>query len=198
MNVTFDNLYKILVLGDAAVGKTNFLIRFTENMFADNYINTIGFDYRSEIITIDEKKVKLQIWDTAGQDRYRSMTKNLYHKAQGVVLMFDVTCESSFNNIKSWLKSIKDMSGDKMTIVLVGNKIDDEKNRKVSDDEAIELAKENGLEYISASGKANINVKETFYTLAKNIMGRKLAFDSVEGKKLKNRHSDPDESKCGC
>ncbi len=198
MNVTFDNLYKILVLGDAAVGKTNFLIRFTENTFADNYINTIGFDYRSEIITIDEKKVKLQIWDTAGQDRYRSMTKNLYHKAQGVVLMFDVTCESSFNSIKSWLKSIKDMSGDKMTIVLVGNKIDDEKNRKISEEEAKELANENGLEYIAASGKANINVKETFYALAKNIMGRKLAFDSVEGKKLKRRNSDKDEGGCAC
>mgnify|MGYP002136606732 CR=1 FL=1 len=197
MNVSFDNLYKILVLGDAAVGKTNFLIRFTENTFADNYINTIGFDYRSEIITIDDKKIKLQIWDTAGQDRYRSMTKNLYHKAQGVVLMFDVTCETSFNNIKSWLKSIKDMSGEKLSIVLVGNKIDDENNRKVSENEARELAKENGLEYIEASSKTNINVKETFQTLAKNIMGKKLAFDSVEGKKL-TRHVDPNESKCGC
>jgi Ras-related protein Rab-1A len=197
MNVSFDNLYKILVLGDAAVGKTNFLIRFTENTFAENYINTIGFDYRSEIINIDEKKIKLQIWDTAGQDRYRSMTKNLYHKAQGVVLMFDVTSESSFINIKSWLKSIKDMSGDKMSIILVGNKIDDEKNRKITQIEARNLAEENDLKYLETSGKTNINVKETFYTLAKEIMNRKGAFDKVEGKRLHIRE-DRDESRCLC
>jgi small GTP-binding protein len=198
MNVSFESLYKILVLGDAAVGKTNFLIRFTENTFCENYMNTIGFDYKSEIITIDDKKIKLQIWDTAGQDRYRSLTKNLYHKAHGIVLMFDVTSEDSFRNIKQWVKSIKDISGDKICIVLVGNKIDDVNKRKVSEIEANKLGEEFGITYLEASGKININVKETFYAITKEIMMRKdIITNEKETKKLKNINSNND-SKCSC
>ena len=198
MNVSFDSLYKILVLGDAAVGKTNFLIRFTENTFCENYMNTIGFDYKSEIITIDEKRIKLQIWDTAGQDRYRSLTKNLYHKAHGIVLMFDVTSEDSFINIKQWVKSIKDISGDKICIILVGNKIDDINKRKVSEIEAKKIADEYSLTYIEASGKSNINVKDTFFTIAKEIMTRKdIITNEKDINKLIITNSNKN-NKCSC
>jgi Ras-related protein Rab-1A len=173
MNSNFDYLIKLLMLGDPAVGKTNFLIRFTENTFVDNYMNTIGFDYKSETISIDEKVVKLQIWDTAGQERYKSVTKNFYHKAQGIVLMYDVTSEDSFCSIKTWLKSIKEASGDKISIILVGNKIDLEGQRKVSEKEGRALAEENGLQFMESSGKADINVKEVFRMITKKIVDKK-------------------------
>jgi small GTP-binding protein len=193
MNTNFDHLIKLLMLGDPAVGKTNFLIRFTENTFIENYMNTIGFDYKSETINVDNKVVKLQIWDTAGQDRYKCVTKNFYHKAQGIVLMYDITSEDSFLSIKTWLKSIKEVSCDKISIMLVGNKIDMEKDRKVSEAEGRVLAESNGLLFLEASAKDDINVKETFSKITKCVLDKKempLEISGVNLKKNKNNKKD--------
>ena len=101
----FEFPLKVIVIGDTCVGKTNFIFRFVENRFSLNYVSTVGFDYRSKIITLpkSKKKVKLQIWDTAGQERYNAVNKNLFQKVQGVIIMYDITNRASFENINKWL-----------------------------------------------------------------------------------------------
>lgn len=173
MNIqtNYECLLKLLILGDSNVGKTNFLLRFTENSFLDNYITTIGFDYKSSVVKLDnERTVKLQIWDTAGQERFMSVTKNLMLRVQGVILMYDITEPVSFENVKKWFKSIRENTNEKMPIVLVGNKIDLEDKRKVSIEKGEKLAEEYEIKFFEASAKDNRNVEEAFIEIAKEVM----------------------------
>ncbi|KXJ07022.1 ras-related protein Rab-8B [Exaiptasia diaphana] len=105
----FDCTYKILVLGDSGVGKTCLIFRFTEDIFSDSYISTIGIDCRSKVVDIDGKRVRLQIWDTAGQERFRTLTNAYYRGAMGIVLVYDITAEDSFKHISQWLQNIADV-----------------------------------------------------------------------------------------
>lgn len=162
-NHHYDFIYKILLLGDSAVGKTCFLLRYADDTFSDSHISTIGLDYRLKLINIDQDKVaKIQIWDTAGQDRFKSITKNYYKGAHGIILIYDVTSEVSFANIKNWIQQIKENATDNVKIVLVGNKIDVEESRKISKQEGEKIAKENDIQFFETSAKMNIGVKETF------------------------------------
>ena len=139
----YDYIFKILLLGDSSVGKTCFLLRYSDDTFTENHISTIGLDYRFKLVNLEnDKKVKLQIWDTAGQDRFRAITKNYYKGAHGIILMYDVTNISTFNNIKSWVTQIRENTTEKIKIALVGNKIDEEDIRKISYDEGQKLADE--------------------------------------------------------
>jgi len=166
----YDYIFKVLLLGDSSVGKTCFLLRYSDDTFVENHISTIGLDYRLKMINLaDNKIVKMQIWDTAGQDRFRAITKNYYKGAHGIILMFDVTSNLSFNNIKNWLLQIKENTSDKIQIVLVGNKIDAINRRAVSKEEAEKLAREYSLKYFETSAKENTNVQETFSFLTKEI-----------------------------
>ena len=125
-------LYKILLLGDSSVGKTCFLMRYTDNTFQEIHMSTIGLDYKLKNVQLDEGKiVKIQIWDTAGQDRFRSITKNYYKGAHGIILIYDVTARKTFDNVKAWVEQIREEVSDKVSIILVGNKIDDVEGRKV-------------------------------------------------------------------
>jgi small GTP-binding protein len=136
-----DVIYKILLLGDTTVGKTCFLMRFTEGTFQEIHMSTIGLDYRLKIMPLDDgKKAKVQIWDTAGQDRFRAITKNYYKGAHGIILIFDVCNVETFENVRNWVTQIRENSSEKATIFLIGNKIDDEIRRKVSKDDGKKLA----------------------------------------------------------
>jgi len=166
----YDYIFKVLLLGDSSVGKTCFLLRYSDDTFVENHISTIGLDYRLKMINLsDDKIIKMQIWDTAGQDRFRAITKNYYKGAHGIILMFDITSTISFNNIKNWLMQIKENTSDKIQIVLVGNKIDAFNRRVVSNEEAEKVAKEYNLSYFETSAKENTNVQETFSFLTKEI-----------------------------
>jgi small GTP-binding protein len=178
MNIAsnYEQLVKILILGDSNVGKTNFLLRYTENNFVENYITTIGFDYKSSIAEIENKKIKLQIWDTAGQERFMSVTRNLLIKVQGIIVMYDITSLKSFENTEKWISSIKENANNNIPIMIIGNKCDLEANRQVPLIKLKELANEYGIEYAEGSAKDDINVVSTFVALAKII--------------LKNNHSD--------
>lgn len=180
----YDYIFKILLLGDSSVGKTCFLLRYSDDTFVENHISTIGLDYRLKMINLaDNKTIKMQIWDTAGQDRFRAITKNYYKGAHGIILMFDVTSNVSFNNIKNWLLQIKENTSDKIQIVLVGNKIDAVGRRVISKDEAEKVAREYKLSYFETSAKENTNVQETFSFLTKEIYA--VAEKSAGGTTLK-------------
>lgn len=169
-NNYYDFVYKILLLGDSAVGKTCFLLRYADNTFSDNHISTIGLDYRLKVINIDKDKVaKIQIWDTAGQDRFKSITKNYYKGAHGIILIYDVTSVMSFNNIKNWVQQIRENATAKVEIILVGNKIDEENIRKVTTQEGERLAKDFNISFFETSAKNNVGVQEAFGFITNKI-----------------------------
>jgi small GTP-binding protein len=175
---TFDLIYKVLLLGDTSVGKTCFLLRFTEDTFTENHISTIGVDYKLKLLTTNpDKNIKLQIWDTAGQDRFRCITKNYFRGSHGILLIYDITSMSSFNNIKNWILQIKESLGEQPCITLVGNKVDLESNRKVSKEDGIRLATEYGMTFFETSAKDGTNIYEAFSQLTKEMI------EKGEGKK---------------
>ena len=182
-------LYKILLLGDSSVGKTCFLMRYADNTFQEIHMSTIGLDYKLKNVQIDDGKiVKIQIWDTAGQDRFRSITKNYYKGAHGIILLYDVTSRKTFENVKNWVAQIKEEVSDKVTIILVGNKIDDKQNRKVTTEEGEEMAKECGLNFFETSAKSGINIDTTFNELVKKTVETYSKIDE-KGDKLKSKKS---------
>ena len=174
---TTDITYKILLLGDSSVGKTCLLLRYCDNTYNTGHIATIGLDYRFKTIDFENLKLKLQIWDTAGQDRFRSITQSYYKGAHGVLLVYDVTSRESFNNVKTWISQIREHSPKNITLFLIGNKIDSVE-RQVEKEEVEEFAKENNCTFIEASAKENINVKEAFEELYKTIYSKNLEDNS--------------------
>ena len=180
-------LYKILLLGDASVGKSCFLMRYTENTFQEIHMSTIGLDYKLKNVQLEDgKMVKIQIWDTAGQDRFRSITKNYYKGAHGIILLYDVTNKSTFNNVRNWIGQIKEEVSDKVSIILVGNKIDDEENRVVKEEEGAKIANEFGLIFFECSAKSGINIDNAFNELVKRTV-ENYSKIKESGEKLKKK-----------
>ena len=175
--------YKILILGDTSVGKTCVLTRYTDNRFEKNYLSTIGIDYKLKNIKLDNgKTVKLQIWDTIGQDRYRAVTKNYYKGAHGIILIYDITDRETFENVRNWIKSIKTEADEKVVVILVGNKCDFEEKRQVSKEEGEQLAQELNLPFFECSAKENKNINEAFNGLIAKLI---INYQNVEGKGVK-------------
>ena len=163
-------IYKLLLLGDSAVGKSCLLLRYCDEKFQDLHLATIGLDFRLKTIYLENnKKIKVQIWDTAGQDRFLAITKNYYRGANGILLVFDVTNSSSFEHIKNWIEQIKEEASDKIIIYLVGNKIDCIDNRVIKNEEGKKLSEEFGLKYYETSAKNNENVENAFLDLIKEM-----------------------------
>ena len=159
---------KILTLGDSAVGKSAILIRYTQNKFHSNYLTTVGIDYQSKIIHYQNREIEMQIWDSAGQEKYRAISKQYYKKANGIILLYDVTSRESFQNIKQWIKDKNNNITMKPFLILVGNKIDLE--RKVTQQEGEELAQKYNVLYFETSAATGKGIEETFQALVENIM----------------------------
>ena len=180
-------IYKILLLGDSSVGKTCFLMRYTDNTFQDIHMSTIGLDYKLKNVQLENgKMVKIQVWDTAGQDRFRSITKNYYKGAHGIILIYDVTEQKSFDNVKNWMAQIKEEVSERVSIVLVGNKIDDEDNRKISTEQGESMAKDYEIIFFECSAKTGQNIDEIFNNLVKKVV-ENFSKSSDSGQKLKNK-----------
>ena len=166
-----DILYKILLLGDWSVGKTCFLMRYTDNTFTDIHLSTVGIDYKLKNITLDNgEKIKVQIWDTAGQDRYKSITKSYIKGANGIILIYDVTKRKTFEGIQNWVKQIKEQVSSRVCVALVANKIDEKDKREVTEQEGIRLGKDIGYPFYESSAKDGINIDECFDNLIKQII----------------------------
>ena len=163
INSDFDYLIKICILGDSGVGKTNLVIRFTENCFSLNIPPTIGYDYKSKKINIKDsnKEAKLQIWDTAGQERYLSLSKTIFQKVNGVILVYDITKKDSFDNIPKWIKIINEYNST-LPIILVGNKTDKIDERIITTEEGKQLADEYKMDFIESSALNGENVEKIF------------------------------------
>ncbi|CAF9924582.1 MAG: GTPase Ypt2 [Gomphillus americanus] len=168
-NRNYDFLIKLLLIGDSGVGKSCCLLRFSEDSFTPSFITTIGIDFKIRTIELDGKRVKLQIWDTAGQERFRTITTAYYRGAMGILLVYDVTDEKSFNNIRTWFSNVEQHATEGVKKILIGNKCDWEEKRAVSTERGQALADELGIPFLEVSAKSNINVEKAFYSLAAEI-----------------------------
>ena len=164
-------VYKVLLLGDSSVGKTCFLLRYCDKSFQDVHLSTIGLDYRLKSMTLkNNKNIKLQIWDTAGQDRFRAITKNYYKGANGIILIYDVTNMQTYENVKNWISQIKEEASPNVIIYLVGNKIDvPVEQRLIKAEDGQKIADEFNLPFKEASAKDGTNVNEIFQELLEEI-----------------------------
>ena len=191
INSDFEFTIKLIIIGDSGVGKTNFIFQFTEGKFSPLHVATIGFDFKSKTVKLpkSKKNVKITIYDTAGQERYMALNKNLFQKVQGVILMYDLTDRESFENIRKWLNLVTQTVSNK-TLILVGNKLDlADESRIVSEDEAEKLAKDNNILFFEGSGCSGENVEKIFKSIGDIIYSRlmddknEISSNSIEIKK---------------
>jgi len=165
----FDYLFKVVLIGDSGVGKSNLLSRFTRNEFNLESKSTIGVEFATRSINVDGKTVKAQIWDTAGQERYRAITSAYYRGAVGALLVYDIAKHATYVNVTRWLKELRDHADSNIVIMLVGNKSDLKHLRAVPTDEAKAFATENGLSFIETSALDASNVESAFQTILTDI-----------------------------
>jgi len=173
----YDMLFKILVIGDISVGKTCLMLRFCDNAYADKHITTIGVDFKIKKLTLDTgQECKLQIWDTAGHERFRSIVSTYYRGAHGIIVVYDITNKNSFVGIQKWLNEAERHANRQVKVLLLGNKTDLEQERQVSAQEAQRWVKDKeGILFIEASAKTGDNVEESFMLLIKEIVKAKVS-----------------------
>jgi len=165
----YDYLFKVVLIGDSGVGKSNLLSRFTRNEFNLDTKSTIGVEFATRSINVDGKTVKAQIWDTAGQERYRAITAAYYRGAVGALLVYDIAKHATYVNVTRWLKELRDHADSNIVIMLVGNKSDLKHLRAVPTEEAKVFASENGLSFIETSALDASNVESAFQTILTDI-----------------------------
>ena len=165
----YDYLFKIVLIGDSAVGKTNLLSRFSQNQFSIETKATLGVEFACKTVIADNKSIKAQVWDTAGQERYKAITSAYYRGALGALLVYDITRASSFENINKWLFELRDHASQDLIITLIGNKSDLSNLRAVSTQEAKAFADKNDLCFIETSALSNENVEGAFNDLINRI-----------------------------
>jgi Ras-related protein Rab-18 len=204
-----DHVFKILLIGDAGVGKSSVLLQFTDGYFNENLQSTIGVDFKvkvMEAVTVDEKvrRVKVTIWDTAGQERFRTLTSSYYRGAQGIILVYDVGRRESFENLGNWLQEVEQFSvggGKDVVKVLVGNKID--LQRFVSRDEAGEWASERGMLFLESSAKTKEGIAQVFNEVVQKILESPALLTNTRpakptGPQLQTLRSSSESKASGC
>merc|ERR1712166_208622 len=172
IKMSYAYLFKYIIIGDTGVGKSCLLLQFTDRRFQPIHDLTIGVEFGARMITIDKKQIKLQIWDTAGQESFRSITRSYYRGAAGALLVYDITRRETFTHLTSWLEESRQHASPNMTIMLIGNKCDDEDKRAVSKEEGEAFAKQHNLLFLETSAKTGDHVDEAFFDTAKEIYNK--------------------------
>jgi small GTP-binding protein len=188
-------IIRLALLGDSAVGKTSIISTLLGYDFNEDFISTIGWDKRKKTIKLDNgKDIELSIWDTAGQERFHSIALKVIRKAQGIIVVFDITKRETFESVVNWLEIIKE-NFNEVTIVLFGNKCDCESERKVTTEEATEFAKKKNIAYFETSAKKNINIEDGFSKIANDIFKKHI--NKVEKAiTLDSKRKSQDEKSC--
>lgn len=177
-----DYLFKLVLIGDSGVGKSCLLLRFADDSFTDSYISTIGVDFRFRTVTIDKKTVKLQIWDTAGQERFRTITSAYYRGAHGIIMVYDVTSDESFEHVEEWLSEVNRHASESTIKLLVGNKADLVDKKAVPAEKASQFAENLGISFLETSAKNATNVETAFLTMAQELIAAREASGVDSGK----------------
>ena len=200
--------FNIIALGNSTVGKTSYILKYTDNSFQQVYLATVGIDFKvKNIILPNNKKIKLHFYDTTGEERFKSISVNTVKNADGILLMYDITNKASFEAITGWMSSIEDIKGGNFPIVLIGNKCDlendKEQGRKVEKGKGEQLAKDYNISFYETSNKNGINIEEPMLDLINRIIKYKDSIKDkrVEGERLLNnnhRRRNEDSSSCSC
>eukprot|EP00758_Cryptobia_borreli_P007650 Tbor_TRINITY_DN5318_c0_g3::TRINITY_DN5318_c0_g3_i2::g.4706::m.4706/K07877/RAB2A; Ras-related protein Rab-2A len=165
-------MFKYIIIGDSGVGKSCLLLQFTDKRFEASHDMTIGVEFGTRMITVKGHQVKLQLWDTAGQENFRSITRSYYRGASAALLVYDVTRRETFENLQRWLTDCRENSSIHLTVLLIGNKTDLEDSRVVSYKEGKEFADNNGLLFIETSAKTAQNVDDAFLNSANDVYAK--------------------------
>ena len=182
----YNYLLKFIIIGDAAVGKSNLLVRYTSGQFKEEYQLTIGVEFGSNNVIIGDNTYRIQIWDTAGQENFRSITRSYYKNTACAIIVYEISNKKSFENISSWIEECKNTAPKSILMVLVGNKCDLEDNREVTEEEGREFAEKNGMLFFETSAKTGKNVDELFKQSVKVI-----------DQKIKENYYDLENDSCG-
>ena len=174
-------IFKYIIVGDSGVGKTCMIYYYLYNKVKQNSTQTIGVDYSSKTLIINNQKIKLQIWDTAGQDKFRSVSKSYYRGAIGIIIVYDITSKESFLHIKSWISEVKLSAREEASFIIIGNKNDLKDQREVSYEEAKKFSDDNNFIFLETSSITGENISEVFLKLSENILN-----------KINNGSIDPD------
>lgn len=169
MNPKIDYVFKVVLIGDSAVGKSQILSRFARDEFSLDSKATIGVEFQTRTVVIDHKSVKAQIWDTAGQERYRAVTSAYYRGAVGAMLVYDITKRQTFDHVPRWLEELRNHADNNIVIMLVGNKCDLDNLRAVPTEDAKEFAQKEGLFFLETSAMEATNVETAFLTVLTEI-----------------------------
>lgn len=186
----YDHLFKLLIIGDSGVGKSSILLRFTEDDFEEDQPCTIGVDFKVKMIEFANKKLNLTIWDTAGQEKFRSLTSSYYRGTQGIILVYDVTNRKSFEHLELWLGEIEMYTTNEDVVkLLVGNKID-RPDREVSKEEGAEFARSKAMVFIECSAKTRLGIQQTFEELVQKILDTPSLYSKTPTEHLKVTERD--------
>ncbi|KAI3990931.1 hypothetical protein MKX01_026115 [Papaver californicum] len=177
----YDYLFKVVLIGDSGVGKSNLLSRFTRNEFCLESKSTIGVEFATRTLQVEGKTIKAQVWDTAGQERYRAITSAYYRGALGAILVYDTTKPTTFENVTRWLKELREHADSNIVIMLIGNKTDLKHLRAVATEDAQSFAEKEGLSFIETSALEAINVEKAFQTILGEVY-RKISKKSISSK----------------
>ena len=199
--MNYDKSCSILLLGDLAVGKTSLIARYTNGVFNETYISTVGIENLLKQEIINNENVLVKIWDTAGQERFRAITPSILRNAEGVIIVFDVTSKDSFENIKEWINTLKINVGDNansIPVIIVGNKIDKEDEREIEKNDALKFAEDNKYKYFETSAKTGEGVDDAFRDMAKQILIYQYQFKEERETIKINKDKKDDKNKKGC
>jgi Ras-related protein Rab-2A len=196
-----DMTFKIIIIGDSGVGKSCFFMQFTEGHFKEDHNVTIGVEYGARLLNVDDKIVKLELWDTAGQEAFRAITRSFYRNANGVILMYDLTNLESFENLEDWLREVRTNSTPDVAIILVGNMLDlEEEEREVNLSSAQSFATENKLDgFFEASAKTSDNVVTAFMKMAEILKKKNpVKAEPKVAAPIQVKNTAPAKQKKGC
>ena len=188
----------ILILGNTAVGKTSYILKYTEDEFQEMYLATVGIDFKVKVVKINNVSYRVYFYDTTGQEKYKSISLNMIKNANGIILMYDLTKRKSFDSIPEWIESVKNVKGSNFPLILLGNKIDEEDQREVDKNEGEKLANDNNIDFFEISNKDGININEAALNIINKILAYKQNFNAdyissnsskLAPDKLSNQHT---------
>ncbi len=191
---------KFLLIGEQAVGKSSLINQYIEGKFEENLLCAAGLDLKKKYITINKTLIKLMIYDTAGHERFRTLSKNQISSTKGILIVYDVTEKESFDALNFWMKSFKENANKNAICLIIGNKIDLENKRVIGYDEGKKFAEKYGVKFIETSAKSAVGVNEAFYSVAKEIFDNEINVDDIiiEGNNKKRKNKDSEKKSCIC
>ena len=191
---------KFLLIGEQAVGKSSLINQYIEGKFEENLLCAAGLDLKKKYITINKTLIKLMIYDTAGHERFRTLSKNQISSTKGILIVYDVTEKESFDALNFWMKSFKENANKNAICLIIGNKIDLENKRVIGYDEGKKFAEKYGVKFIETSAKSAVGVNEAFYSVAKEIFDNEINVNDIiiEGNNKKRKNKDNEKKSCIC